>query len=384
MKRTPFGRIVLSWTLIAAAAAGGALAEDSRSVNGHAEAPPAVLVDADGTVHLPPLAVPLSSYLSPQARAGTAAYFRFLQTPASELFMRPPEPASLAEQRRQFAEHYRPVLERVKQLYPTQSAAATLGGVRVDVITPAAGIAAGNKDRVLINLHGGGFSMGAQTMSALESIPVASLGRIKVVTVDYRQALEYKFPAASEDVATVYRELLKTYRPQSIGIYGCSAGGFLTAEAVAWIQKEHLPAPGAIGIFCASASGWFGGDSRYLALPLIGIKTTSQVATQRHPSVPDRAYFSEADLNDPLVVPMNSPSVMARFPPTLLITSTRDNAMSSVVHTHAQLIKLGVEADLHVWEGLPHSFFTFEPDFPESREVWDVVVRFFDTHLSAS
>jgi len=62
----------------------------------------------------------------------------------------------------------------------------------------------------------------------------------------YRQAPEFAFPAATEDIAAVYRELLKTYRPEDIGIFGCSAGGSLTAQSMAWFLKENLPLPGAI------------------------------------------------------------------------------------------------------------------------------------------
>jgi len=41
--------------------------------------------------------------------------------------------------------------------------------------------------------------------------------------VDYREGPDNKFPAASEDVASVYRELLKSYKPQSIVCFrqGC-------------------------------------------------------------------------------------------------------------------------------------------------------------------
>ena len=84
----------------------------------------------------------------------------------------------------------------------------------------------------------------------VESIPIASLGKIEVISVSYRLAPENVFPAASEDVAAVYRALIKTYRLQDIGAYGCSAGGVLTAEAIAWFNKMHLPMPGAIGTFC--------------------------------------------------------------------------------------------------------------------------------------
>ena len=82
-------------------------------------------------------------------------------------------------------------------------------------------------------------------------MPIAALGRIKVVSLDYRQGPEHRHPAASEDVAAAYRELLKTYRPENIGIYGCSAGGMLAGMSVAWFQRHGLPRPGAVGILCA-------------------------------------------------------------------------------------------------------------------------------------
>ena len=44
------------------------------------------------------------------------------------------------------------------------------------------------------------------------------------------------------------------------------------------------------------------------------------------------------------------------------------------------LVKQGVEADLHVWEGMFHGFFS-NVDVPESRDCYDVIVKFFDRHL---
>jgi epsilon-lactone hydrolase len=114
--------------------------------------------------------------------------------------------------------------------------------------TPKAVISAANAKRVLIDLHGGGFMGCWPGCAELESIPIAALGRIRVVSLHYREGPKYKHPAASEDVASAYRELLKTYRSQDIGIYDCSAGGMLTGMAVAWFQRHSLPAPGAIAI----------------------------------------------------------------------------------------------------------------------------------------
>ena len=92
------------------------------------------------------------------------------------------------------------------------------------------------------------------------------------------------------------------------------------------------------------------------------------------------AYFQGADPNDPLVSPSVSPAVLAKFPPTLLITGTRAKELSTAVHSHIQLVKAGVDARLFVWEAMDHGFF-INPDLPESREAYDIMIKFFDTQM---
>ena len=92
-------------------------------------------------------------------------------------------------------------------------------------------------------------------------------------------------------------------------------------------------------------------------------------------------YYAEADLKSPWASPVFTPGVLRRFPPTLIITATRAAELSSAVHTHAELVRLGVQAQLNVWEGLDHAFFTDRPDLPESRAAFDVMAAFFLKHL---
>lgn len=326
-------------------------------------------VDAEGMTRLPATTIPLSSFMSAEARE------KFIK-----LFAHPePSPPPGADIRvvREFDEHKNAAyLARAKALYAVTIEQRVIGGVRVKVITPKAGVPAENRNRVLINLHGGGFLWGEENGAQVESIPIAGVGRITVITIAYRMAPEFKFPAASEDVAAVYRELLKNHRAGDIGIYGCSAGGILTAESIAWLQKVNLPLPGAIGTFCGSAAALLG-DSRYVAPLLMGETPPPANAGTSLSGMP---YFSEASISDPLVLPANSRELLARFPPTLLIAGSRDSTVSSLFATQAALSGAGVEAELHVWDGMWHAFF-FDPDLPESQQVYRVVVKFFDRHL---
>jgi monoterpene epsilon-lactone hydrolase len=322
-----------------------------------------VTVNADGAVQIPGYTVPLSSFLSTEAKTYVADHIRDMQNP------------ELLKQDQgvpRFMKHY---LERDEAIFAVERKDASLAGVHTYTYVPGSGISERNKARVLINLHGGGFTGCWPGCAELESIPISALMKIKVVTVDYREGPDNKFPAASEDVASVYRELLKAYKPQNIGIYGCSAGGMLTAMSLAWFQTHGLPTPGAVGVYCASA-GAFGGDATYIAFPF----GEGRMPPTHPPSQSQLGYFSGTDMKDPLVSPMNSPEILAKFPPTLLITGTRDFAMSGTIHTDTELTKVGVKAELHVWDGLFHGFF-YNADVPESRDAFNVMISFFDRNL---
>ena len=265
-----------------------------------------------------------------------------------------------------------PEYKHLRELYRVTMTPKQIGGIYTEVFEPSSGIAPQNAKRVLINVHGGGFQGGARTESHSESVPIAAVGKIQVISIDYRQAPEHHFPSASEDVEAVYRELLKTCKPSNIGIYGCSAGGLLTAQSIAWFKKKGLPVPGAVGMFCEGAAYWTEGDS--------GVTGEAFGWGSSSDTIGGNPYFKGVDPNDPLAFPVRSAKVMAGFPPSLLIAGTRDVALSSVVYTHSVLVAQGIDARLHIWEGLGHGFF-LDPDLPQSREVYSVVAKFFDTHL---
>lgn len=332
-------------------------------------------VDEDGNIHIANLTVPLSDLMSTEAQVYVRHVLRdrpFMGGPSAD--------QDLKGYRARQDEIMREFLQPMRARYAVKTSHEEIAGVGADVVLPAAGIAPGNAHRVLLNLHGGGFVSGAHSASLVESVPIAATMRIKVVSIDYRMGPEFRFPAASEDVAKVYRELLKHYRPAQIGIYGCSAGGMLTAESMVWFQTHRLPRPGAIGVLCASVGELVAGDSAVLAGPLNGFASPTVSQGFRPRMALGMGYFDGIDANDQLAYPLASPAVLAKFPPTLLISGTRSMEFSAAINSHNALIKAGIDAELHLWDGMFHGFL-YNSELPESREAYAVIGQFFDRHL---
>jgi monoterpene epsilon-lactone hydrolase len=325
----------------------------------------------DGTVVMDGVRVPPSDLMSVEAQA----YLRHL------IVDRPfgaPLPDITAERARQDT-IMRGFLDPMRRRYKVDVAEQRIGGRVVDVVTPVGGVSPENRDRVLINLHGGGFTTGGRSASLVESVPLAAIMRIKVVSVDYRMAPEHLFPAASEDVEAVYSELLKAYQARHMVIYGCSAGGMLTAEVLARLHRRGLPMPAAAGVFCATLGPLAAGDSAVLAAPLSGIKLPPSNSSRK--TMPPMSYLAKASPTDPLAYPLTSPETLRAFPPTLFISGTRAFEMSAALNSHNALARQGVESQFHAWDGMFHGFF-YNSELPESREAYAVMAAFFGKHMA--
>jgi acetyl esterase/lipase len=313
--------------------------------------PDTTALDPDGTAHISRI-LPLPKTVSPEAQA-------LLATGASWC----PGPRSPAAKK---------LIEKARELYPVNiEEDKMVGGVKTKFVTPASGVPADKKDRVLINLHGGGYTV--DSGSYVESIPIANLTKTLVVSVDYRLAPQNVFPAAVDDVIAVYKELLKTYKPGNIAIYGTSAGAGLTAQAVVRIRKDRLPQPGALGFFSGNGDANNPTDSSamYSTSGLVGAQVP-QTGNQRS------VYLGEHDPKDPLASPILAD--LKGFPPTLCMTGTRDTALVGTSNFNRALRRAGVDTELVVFDSMPHAFW-YTTGVPESTEALDIQARFFDRHL---
>jgi acetyl esterase/lipase len=178
-----------------------------------------------------------------------------------------------------------------------------------------------------------------------------------------------------DDAVAVYKELLKTYKPTHVGIYGTSAGAILTAEVTVKLKQLGLPLPAATGIFSGMGDFSQSGDS----MAVYALNGFSGHLDPPKPGVRQLdSYAGNTDPKDPVLSPMYAD--LSGFPPTLFITSGRDLLLSGTTILHRAYLRAGVDAELVVFEALPHAFWN-NPALPESKEADQIMARFLETHL---
>jgi acetyl esterase/lipase len=316
-------------------------------------------IDSDGTAHVTRV-VPVPTTVSPEAQ-------KMLARQVSDAG----PSQSLAERRVKTDAWQRRVGAEARSMYPVKVEEETIAGVPVRIVAPPT-IPENRRERVLINVHGGGFNSDSGSLS--ETVPIASLTNTKVVAVLYRLAPEHPFPAAVDDTMAVYKELLKTYDPKNVGLYGTSAGAILTAEVAAKLRQSNLPVPAVLGIFSGLGDFSQPGDSQAV-YSLNGLSGPLSPPTKEPLLNP---YVGSTNPKDPVLSPLYAD--LKRFPPTLFITSTRDLLLSGTTILHRAFVRAGVDAQLVVFEALPHAFWN-DPHLPESKEADHLMAAFFDKQL---
>jgi monoterpene epsilon-lactone hydrolase len=326
--------------------------------------------DADGTAHVTRV-VRMPTTISPEAQ-------KWLASLGIAQVQRKSGPETLAERRAGTDVWRAQDSAEARKIYPVNVEETYIAGVRTDVITPVAtppnANAEANRARVLINLHGGGFN--SDSGSLIEGVPISNLAKIKVVSLYYRLAPENPFPAAVDDVVAVYKELLKAYKPQSIGIFGTSAGAILTGEVAVRLRQLGLPLPAALGVFSGLADFSRPSDSRQI-FALNGFSGELEPTDPNH--LPDDQYVAKTDRKDPVLSPLFAD--LRGMPPTLLVTSTRDLLLSDTATFHRALLRAGNDARLVVFEALPHAFW-YHFQLPETKEALELMAQFFDEKLA--
>jgi len=230
-----------------------------------------------------------------------------------------------------------------------------IGSVGVYVIEPP-GVEVGNDAPILLDIHGGALIAGGGEACRMMATLAAVRAGLQTWSVDYRMPPDHPYPAALDDCLAAYRALLDIRPPEQIVIDGSSAGGNLAAALLLRARDECLPMPAALVLISPEADLTESGDT---------FKTNEGIDYVIVQGLPDTValYAGGHDIRDPYLSPVFGE--FTGFPPTLLQSGTRDILLSNTVRLHRRMRAARVEAELHVWEAMPHGGFFGAPEDQE-------------------
>lgn len=224
--------------------------------------------------------------------------------------------------------------------------------------------------RVLLYLHGGGYVLGSPNTHRSLIGALAQRCQMPALSINYRKAPEYPFPAALQDALLAYRWLLQEgFQPYNIMVAGDSAGGGLALALLLALRDggEALPAA-AIGL-----SPWMD-----LALPAGTLHRLAKEETQVLEALEIRnwgaMYAAGTAPENPLLSP--SKAALHNLPPLLIQLSDAEVLCEDGLCFVQKAQVAGVAVTLQQFEGLVHWWHLFWRFLPEGRQALDQVAEF--------
>jgi acetyl esterase len=212
--------------------------------------------------------------------------------------------------------------------------------ISVRVVTPKDGVVNG----VYLYLPGGGFYMSSAASADARSTRLADEIGFAVVTVDYRLAPEFPWPAAPDDCEAVALWLLdvaaERFGTTKLAVGGMSAGATLVMTTLLRLRDRGL---------AMSFSG--------AVLEAGTYDVSAQTPAGR--TIGDE-YFIEAYVGHvgDRTVPDISPTFgdLSSLPPTLVVIGSDDVVLAENLAMVARLSAAGNDVDLRLYPDVPHGF----------------------------
>jgi acetyl esterase/lipase len=224
---------------------------------------------------------------------------------------------------------------------------------------------------VYLHIHGGGWVLGRAHHSDVVLEALARACSLAVVSVDYRLAPEYPYPAGPDDCEAAALWLAKNAQAEfgadQLLIGGESAGGHLAAVTMLRLRDRH------------GANPFLAANLTYGVFDLS--ETPSQMQSGEKTLVINHAamkwfgnHFIPAERRrDPDVSPMYAE--LSGMPPALFTVGTLDPLLDDSLFMYARWIAAGNEAQLAVYPGAVHGFISFP--MPLAKRAADRIHAFF-------
>lgn len=229
--------------------------------------------------------------------------------------------------------------------------AGATGPLPASVYTPTG---TGGAGPVVLYFHGGGWVIADRKVYDGGARGLASEANAIVVSVDYRQAPEHKFPAAWDDALAAYRWLTMNAQtlggdPTRLALAGESAGGNLAVATAIAARDAGLPQPRHVLSVYPVAQSSLNTESyleNAIAKPLNRAMVKWFV---------EHLVRSEDDLADTRLSLVDAD--LRGLPPVTIINARIDPLRSDGSKLEDALKKAGVAVERREYEGVAHEFF---------------------------
>ncbi len=221
-------------------------------------------------------------------------------------------------------------------------------------------------DRVILYLHGGGYTAGSIEYAKGFGCVLASAAGVSVLCAAYRLAPENPFPAAVEDAYAAYCYLLEHgKRAENIIFCGESAGGGLIYALALKLRQEGMALPAGF----IALSPW-------TDLTLSGETHTENRDADPSLSTESLKHFADCyapgEEANPLVSPIFGD--LTGFPPSLIYVGGDEILRSDSEMLASKLEEGGARCELHIEAGLWHVYVLYP--MPESEQAMARIVSF--------
>jgi acetyl esterase/lipase len=236
-------------------------------------------------------------------------------------------------------------------------------------------VAESEPQRLLLYFHGGGYVAGSPEDHRPLVAKLCRAGSAAALSLDYRLAPEFPFPAALRDAVDAYRFLAtKAFHPSSIVLAGDGAGGGLAVATAMAIRNGGMTMPAGV----IALSPW--ADLTLSGWSIMRNAESDSVLGWDLLFVSARNYLNGANPADPYASPVFGS--MRDFPPIMVHAGAREILRDDASRLGELAAAANVPVSVEVYDGMQHLF--QGSSVPEAKVSLNRLGQFIRTRTSAN
>ena len=198
-------------------------------------------------------------------------------------------------------------------------------------------------------MHGGGYYRGSVAATRATVARISAEAKVKCLSIEYRLAPEYPFPAAIDDTYSAYKWLVNEgINHKNIIVSGQSAGGGLCLALLLKIKENNIPQPlGAVAL-----SPWT--DLSQTGKTMVTNEKIDPIISKKYLDRFAKLYFSDLEnmshLASPIIGELSGLSDM------LIQVGSAETMLDDSIRFYEKARKANVNAKLEIWKDMFHGW----------------------------